>query len=250
MNTAHKIYFVSDAHLGFPNHAASLEREKKLVSFLRETAADATEIYLLGDIFDFWFEYSQVVPRNFTRLLGTIAELNDKGIKVHFFIGNHDMWTFGYLEQECGVILHRDRLITEYNGKRFFIAHGDGMGPGDKGYKRLKRVFNSPVMQWLFARFHPNFSFRIARKWSHSSRLNEKAEDMQFKGEDQERLLQYALRKTESEHFDFFIFGHRHVPFYKQIGDKTHFVMLGDWLNHFTYAVFDGNEIHLKEYNK
>lgn len=241
---------MSDAHLGFPNHAESLKREKKLVSFLKETASDATEIFLLGDIFDFWFEYRHVVPRNFTRLLGTLGELSDKGIKVHFFTGNHDLWTFGYLEQECGVILHRDRLIAEFNGKRFFMAHGDGMGPGDKGYKRLKMIFTSRTLQWMFARFHPNFAFWIGRRWSYNSRMKEKPEDFSFKGEEQERLLQYAIRKNESDPYDCFVFGHRHVPYHKIIGNNTHFVMLGDWLHHFTYAVFDGNEIQLKHYGQ
>lgn len=243
-----KLYFVSDAHLGFPDHEKSLVRERMLVSFLKKAAEDATDIYLLGDIFDFWFEYSKVVPKYFTRLLGTIAEITDKGITVHFFTGNHDMWTFGYLEKECGVTLHKGCTITEYEGKRFFISHGDGLGPDDKGYKRLKIIFNSRILQWLFSRFHPNFSFWFAHKWSYNSRIKEKPEGYTFQGEEKERLLKYSGRKLEDNHFDYFIFGHRHVPYISKLNETSSFVLLGDWLRHFTYAVYDGNSIELKKY--
>lgn len=248
MDKPPKLYFVSDAHLGFPDHATSLKREKELVKLLEAAEQDATEIYLLGDIFDFWFEYRHVVPRYFTRLLGTIARITDKGIPVHFFCGNHDMWTFGYLEKECGVILHRDRQVVEYNGKRIFIAHGDGMGPDDKGYKRLKRVFSSGVLQWLFARFHPNFAFWLGKKWSYNSRMKERQEDYTFQGEEKERLILYSKRKLEKEAFHGFVFGHRHVPYHTRIGESCDLILLGDWLHHFTYAVYDGQRWELKNW--
>lgn len=249
MSERTKIYFVSDAHLGLPNHNESLKRERKLIDLLHKMSVDAKEIILLGDIFDFWFEYKKVVPRGFTRILGTMGQLTDQGITLRFFTGNHDMWTFGYLESECGVIVHRGTLKTEYNGKKFFIAHGDGLGPGDNGYKRLKRVFNSKIMQWLFARFHPNFSFYIAQRWSHRSRMQDTEEDYTFQGEEKERLLHYARRKLEKEHFDFFVFGHRHVPLLIELDGGSKYVSLGDWLQHFTYAEFDGTDIKLNKYD-
>ncbi|PKP23010.1 MAG: UDP-2,3-diacylglucosamine hydrolase [Bacteroidetes bacterium HGW-Bacteroidetes-21] len=248
MTEKSKIYFVSDAHLGFPNAKESLLRERLLVELLQKMAIDAKEIILLGDIFDFWFEYKKVVPRGFTRLMGTLGLLTDQGITIRFFKGNHDMWTFGYLEKECGVIIHHGKHKTEYFGKKFFIAHGDGLGPGDKGYKRLKRVFNSKFMQWFFARFHPNFSFTIAQKWSFSSRLSDTVEDYTFQGEENERLLHYARRKLKKEPFDFFVFGHRHVPLLIDMDNGAKYVSLGDWLHHFTYAEFDGNIMKLNVY--
>lgn len=243
-----KIYFLSDAHLGFPDYKESLVRERILVECLQKMAIDAKEIILLGDIFDFWFEYKKVVPRGFTRILGELGQITDMGITVRFFKGNHDMWTFGYLEKECGVLVHKGKYKAEYNGKKFFIAHGDGLGPGDKGYKRLKRVFDSKLMQWVFARFHPNFSFMIAQKWSFKSRMSDTEEDYTFQGEEKERLLQYAKRKLSKTHYDYFVFGHRHVPLMVDMEQGAKYISLGDWLHHFTYAEFDGENISLKHY--
>ncbi len=244
-----KIYFASDAHLGFPNYAESLKREKILVQWLNEIQHDATEIYLLGDMFDFWFEYKRVVPRGFTRFLGKLSELSDKGIPVHFFTGNHDMWIFDYLPTETGIILHRNRQIREINGKRFFIAHGDGLGPEDFGFKILKRIFKNKTAQWFFARIHPNIAIKIALRWSQHNRYNEKPEHQIFMGTDNERLIQYAYRKLNEQHYDFFVFGHRHIPIEIKLNDTSTFINLGDWLNHFTYAVFDGNNIKLKKFD-
>lgn len=243
-----KIYFVSDAHLGFPNHKESLAREKLLVQWLDMVSIDATEIYLLGDMFDFWFEYKRVVPKGYTRFLGKLSEICDKGIKVHFFTGNHDLWVFDYLPNEVGVIVHRDREIREINQKRFFIAHGDGLGPQDTGFKILKKIFKNKTAQWIFSRIHPNFAIKLAIKWSKNSRYNENPETLQFLGKEKERLIQYAYRKLEKQHFDFFIFGHRHVPIEFKLKDNSMFVYLGDWLNNFTYAEFDGNNVKLKTF--
>ncbi|MCX7862126.1 MAG: UDP-2,3-diacylglucosamine diphosphatase [Bacteroidales bacterium] len=248
-NVHTKIYFVSDAHLGFPNHSESLKREKLLVQWLNEIKNDATEIYLLGDIFDFWFEYKRVVPKGFTRFFGKIAEITDNGIPVHFFTGNHDLWIFDYLPSEIGIIVHRDREIREINGKRLFIAHGDGLGPSDAGFKVLKKIFKNKTAQWLFARIHPNFAVRMAIRWSQHNRYNENPQQQTFLGKEKERLIQYAYRKLEQQHYDFFIFGHRHIPIYLKLNDKSTFINLGDWLNHFTYAVFDGKDVTLKSYN-
>lgn len=250
MNKPIKIYFASDAHLGFPNAKDSFVREKLFVQWLTEASKDATEIYLLGDIFDFWFEYKRVVPKGYTRLLGKIAELTDNGIPVHFFTGNHDLWVFDYLPNEIGIIVHRDREIRTINGKKFFIAHGDGLGPSDKAFKYLKRIFKNHFAQWLFARIHPNFAVRMAIRWSQHNRYHENPKNLTFLGEDKERLVQYAKRKLQQEHYDFFIFGHRHIPVEIELKNHSKFINLGDWLFHFTYAVFDGNDVTLHEYKK
>ncbi len=249
MTNKNNIYFASDVHLGTPNHQESLIREKIFVKWLDEIKQDAKEIYLLGDIFDFWYEYKHVAPRGFTRTLGKIAEITDNGIPVHFFTGNHDLWVFDYLTQETGVILHRNKLVTEFYGKKFLLAHGDGLGPGDKGFKRMKKVFTNPVAQWLFSRLHPNFAFGIAKGWSQKSRESYSKNEMEFKGEDGEWLILYAKHKLKTQHFDYFIFGHRHIPIDITINNTTRFINLGDWLHNFTYAVFDGTKLELKRYN-
>jgi UDP-2,3-diacylglucosamine hydrolase len=243
-----KIYFVSDAHLGFPNHPESLIREKLLVKWLNTVSNDATSIYLLGDIFDFWFEYKRVVPRGYTRLLGKLSELCDKGIPIHFFTGNHDMWTYDYLSNEVGLIIHKDKEVLIINNKVFFIAHGDGLGPDDKSYKILKKIFRNKFAQWLFSKLHPNFAIKIATKWSHHNRYNENPQNLIYKGKNGERLIQYAYRKLNDEHYDYFIFGHRHIPMMIKLNEKSLLVNLGDWINNFTYAVFDGNNLTLKSF--
>lgn len=244
MTETKKTYFVSDVHLGLPDNKESLAREKLLVRWLDEVSADAEKIYLVGDVFDFWFEYKRVVPRGFTRLLGKIAEITDKGIEVHFFTGNHDIWVFDYLPEETGVILHKEKLVTEINGKKFLIAHGDGLGPGDKGFKRMKKVFTCRFAQWLFARIHPNFAVWMAHSWSRKSRYKEEKKKLQFKGPEKEWLILYAKKKLEKEHYDYFIFGHRHITVKYKLNDAV-FINLGDWLHNFSYAVFDGNELRL-----
>jgi len=245
----HKIYFASDFHLGTPNFTESLAREKKIVKWLNEVKKDATEIYLMGDIFDFWFEYKYTVPKGFTRFLGTIASIVDSGIPVHFFIGNHDMWMFDYLPQELGITIHRKQGIFKLGKKTFFLGHGDGLGPGDTNYKRIKKIFSNRFSQWLFARIHPNFSFSIANYWSRESRKKGK-EPQTFLGEDKEWLVAYCKRKLEQHpQIDYFVFGHRHLPISHHITNKILYINTGDWLNHFTYAVFDGEQLELKKYN-
>ena len=246
MKPGEKIYFASDFHLGFPSYEKSLEREKKIVSWLDSIRSDASEIYLLGDIFDYWFEYKKVVPRGFTRFLGKISEITDSGIPVHFFTGNHDIWVFDYLPRETGIILHREPVIKEFNGLKFYLGHGDGLGPGDKKYKLLKKVFTSKTLQWLFARLHPNFSVWFAHKWSHSSRFS-KVNDP-FKGEDKESLIIYAKEKLKTQHFDYFVFGHRHITLNHPLSDKTRFLHTGDWINNFSYCVFDGEKVEIKKF--
>lgn len=246
MKEKNNIYFVSDAHLGTPDYYSSLEREKLLIKWIEEVAVDAKEIYLLGDIFDFWFEYKHLVPRGFTRFLGTLAKLTDSGIKIYFFTGNHDMWVFDYLPMETGVEVCREPVIKEYNGKRFYIAHGDGLGPFDKKYKLLKAVFKSSVCQWLFKRFHPSFSFWIAQSWSSNSR--EKHYLPEHPNFEEEWLVRYSRMVLAQQNIDYFVFGHRHIPYQYKLNEKSTITNLGDWLINFSYAVFDGEE--LRQYTK
>jgi len=238
-----KIYFASDFHLGVPALEDSLTREKRVVAWLESIRHDAEEIILLGDVFDFWFEYKHAVPKGYTRLLGKISEITDSGIPVHLFTGNHDMWIFDYLPKECGVILHREPIIREWNGKRFYIGHGDGLGPGDYGYKFIKKVFASPICQWLFARLHPNFGIGLANFFSKKSRASTGDKDRIFLGEENEWLAIYARDILKKEHFDYFVFGHRHLPLTIQLNEQSTYVNIGDWLGHYTYGVFDGKEM-------
>jgi UDP-2,3-diacylglucosamine hydrolase len=249
LETSLKIYFASDAHLGMQAATRSIEREKLVVQWLEEIRSDATEIYLLGDMFDYWFEYRKVVPRGFIRFLGKIAEITDQGIPVHYFTGNHDVWVFDYLPEEVGVIVHEKPVIREINGKKFYIAHGDGLGLTDKGYRLLKNIFTSKTLQWLYARIHPNCATSFAHFWSKKSRFA-KGISVEYKGEDKEELIIYAREMLKKEHFDYFIFGHRHIPLEYSLNEKSKLFLLGDWIVNNTYAVFDGENVHLKRYQE
>ncbi len=248
IDSGKKIYFASDFHLGAPNLAESHRREKLLVQWLDEISADAAEIFLVGDLFDFWFEYKRAVPKGFVRLLGKIAELGDRGIPVHIFTGNHDMWIFDYLEKETGAKVYREPLFREWNKKKFMIGHGDGLGPGDHGYKFLKKVFQSKVCQWLFARLHPNFGIWLADFWSRKSRAHTGSKDETFLGEDNEWLAIYCKEILQKEHFDYFIFGHRHLSLDLKLQENSRYLNLGDWISSYTFAEFDGVELSMKEY--
>lgn len=236
--------------MGVPSHEKSLIREKRIVKWLDEIKNDAQEIYLIGDIFDFWFEYKHTVPKGFTRLLGKLAEITDAGIPVTFFTGNHDMWMFDYFPKELGVTLHREPITKEFNGKKFYIGHGDGLGPGDYGYKFIKKVFANPICQWLFARLHPNFAIGMGNFWSRKSRLSNGTEDEKFESEKKEWLAVYAKEVLQKEHFDYFVFGHRHLPLDIKLNDKSRYINLGEWINYNSYAVFDGENLELKYYKE
>lgn len=241
-----KTYFASDFHLGVDGRLTSKERERQLVRWLEQVRKDATTIYLVGDIFDFWFEYKTAVPRGHVRLLGKLAELRDAGITLHIFTGNHDMWMFDYLEEELDAPVHRAPVVHEINGKNFFIGHGDGLGPGDHGYKLLKKVFSNRLCQWLFARLHPNFGIGLASYFSNKSRAANHGEDT-FLGMDKEWLLQYSCRKSaQLPQVDYFIFGHRHLPIdYVLPNGQSRYINLGEWVHFNSYAVFDGEELNL-----
>lgn len=246
--SASKIYFASDFHFGVPDHSLSREREDLVVSWLEEIRIDAAEIYLIGDIFDFWFEYAAVIPKGFIRFQGKLAELADSGIKITLFKGNHDMWMFDYFVKELGVQIISDELILERNGKKFYLHHGDGLGPGDAKYKILKRIFRSGFCQWLFARIHPNLGVGIARKWSMHSRLQNSQKE-EFTDLDKEWLVSYSKDLLLKEHYDFLIFGHRHLPLDVQLGDSR-YINLGEWINFNSYAVFDGENLELRYFKK
>lgn len=246
-NSGGTIYFASDFHLGAPDYKTSLVREKKIVAWLNSIQDDASEIFLVGDIFDFWFEYKKAIPKGYVRLLGKLAELADSGIKIHIFTGNHDMWIFDYLPQEIGAELYKEPIQIERQGKKLFIGHGDGLGPGDRGYKFLKKVFANKVCQWLFARLHPNFGIGLADYFSKSSRAKTGDQDSKFLGEENEWLAVYSKEVLEKEHFDFFIFGHRHLPLEIKLTEQSSYVNLGDWLHHYTYGVLRNGKLSLEK---
>ena len=243
-----KVYFASDNHLGAPNSKASWPREKKFVSFLEAIKADAQAIFLMGDLFDFWFEYKTVVPKGFTRTLGKLAELTDAGIPIYYFVGNHDLWMNGYFEEELNIPVFHNPQQLEINGTKFFIGHGDGLGPGDKGFKRMKKVFTNPVSKWFFRWLHPDLGVRLAQYLSVNNKIISGDADAKFLGEDEEWLVQYCKRKLEAEHHDHFIFGHRHLPLEIDLKNNSRYTNLGDWIQYFTYAVFDGKELKLEEF--
>ncbi len=241
-----KIYFASDFHLGAPDYETSLIREKKIVDWLNHIAPTAQEIFLVGDIFDFWFEYKRAVPRGFVRLLGKIAELTDQGITVNIFTGNHDMWIFDYLPKEIGIQLYREPITREYFGKKYYIGHGDGLGPGDKGYKFLKKVFANKLSQWAFARLHPNFGIWLADKSSKTSRAKTGSDDEKFLGEEKEWLIQFCKEELTKQSIDYFVFGHRHLPLAYDLGQNSTYFNLGEWINYRTYLEVDENHVELK----
>lgn len=243
-----KLYFVSDAHLGVPDFASSLERERLLIQLLSEAEQDAEAIYIVGDLFDFWFEYRHAVPKGFIRILGKLAELTDKGIPVHLFTGNHDMWLFDYLPNEIGVQIHREPISFTFNEKKFVVGHGDGLGPGDYGYKFIKRVFASPVCQWLFARIHPNTGIGIANFWSRRSRKSTGNKDAKYLGKENEWLAIYCEEQLTQGHVDFFVFGHRHLPLDIELSGGARYINLGDWITYYSFALFEKSEIHLLTY--
>jgi UDP-2,3-diacylglucosamine hydrolase len=243
-----KIYFLSDFHLGAPNHKASLEREKRVVRFLEKARQDAAMIFIVGDLFDFWFEYRKVVPKGFVRILGKIAEITDGGVPIHFFVGNHDMWMNGYFEQELNVPVFHEPQEYSFNGKTFLVGHGDGLGPGDHGYKFLKKIFRNPVCQFLFGIIPPSLGMAIAHSSSKGSRAMTGSDDDYFLGEENEWLISHCKEQLKKKHYHYFIFGHRHLPIDFSLNRSSKYINLGDWIKYNSYAVFEGEELTLKYY--
>jgi UDP-2,3-diacylglucosamine hydrolase len=243
-----KIYFLSDFHLGAPNHTSSLEREKIIVRFLDEIKNNASEIFLAGDMFDFWYEYRKVVPKGYVRLLGKLAELSDAGIAMHFFTGNHDMWMRDYFQKELRMPVYFEPGEFERNGRKFLIGHGDGLGPGDHGYKRLKKLFRNPLSKWLFGILPPVAGINLAHYLSSRSRAQTGASEEVFLGEDKEWLIIYCKEVLKKKFYNYFIFGHRHLAIDYRLGEQSRYINLGDWIRYYTYAVFDGENLELKSY--
>lgn len=248
INPGKKVYFLSDFHLGAPDHSSSLVREKRIVKFLDSIKNDASQIFIVGDLFDFWYEYKSVVPKGFVRILGKIAELSDRGIILKFFVGNHDMWMSGYFEKELNVQVYHHPETFNFNDKKFFIGHGDGLGPGDHKYKMLKKVFRNRKAQKFFGLWHPYIGIGLANYFSRKSRAATGKSDEHYLGEEKEWLIVYAKEKLKKEHFDYFIFGHRHLPLDVALNDKSKYINLGDWITYFSYACFDGYNLELKYY--
>ncbi len=240
-----KIYFASDFHLGAPPATASAERERKIIRWLEMAATDAAAIYLLGDVFDFWFEYRHAIPKGFTRLKGKLAALTDAGLPVTIFTGNHDMWLFDYFPRELGIPVLRYPISIRLGAHDFVLGHGDGLGPKDHTYKLLKKVFASPLAQWAFARLHPNFGIGLASFWSQRSRISGGKKEDKFLGDD-EWLLIYCREVEVARHHDFYIFGHRHLPLDVAVNETSRYLNLGEWVNHCSYAVYDGNTLRLE----
>jgi len=243
-----KVYFSSDNHLGAPTAEASKPREQKFLRWLDHIRPNAHAIFLMGDLFDFWFEYKTVVPKGFVRVLGKLAEFRDSGIEIYFFVGNHDLWMSGYFEKELGIPVYHDPKIFTINDSVFFLGHGDGLGPKDKGYKRMKKIFRDPFFQWLFRWVHPDIGVRLGHYFSVKNKLISGDEDQVFLGEENEWLVAYAKRKLETAHYDYFIFGHRHLPMEVDLGQQATYFNLGDWISHYTFGVFNGKTFQLETF--
>jgi UDP-2,3-diacylglucosamine hydrolase len=248
MAIGNKIYFLSDFHLGAPNAAASLVREKKIVAFLEVIKNDAAQIFIVGDLFDFWYEYKKVVPKGYVRILGKLAELTDAGITIHFFVGNHDMWMKDYFEKELNITVYFEPKEFLLGNKKFLIGHGDGLGPGDEGYKFIKKIFRNKSCQWLFGILPPRLGIGVADFFSKKSRAKTGTTNEVFLGEDKEWLVIYCKEILQKQHYDYFIFGHRHLPLDIQLNPQSSYINLGDWIQYFTYAIFDGEKITLEYY--
>lgn len=234
--------------MGAPDYASSREREGVFLEWLTHIEKDAAALFLLGDLFDFWFEYKTVVPKGFVRTLGKLAEMADRGVMIHYFVGNHDLWMADYFKTELGIPVYHEPQEVTIGNKTFFLGHGDGLGPGDFGYKRMKKVFTHPFFKWLFRWLHPDLGMRLGHYLSVKNKMLSGDEDIYFLGEDKEWLVQYAKRKLEQRHCDFFIFGHRHLPLDIKLTANARYVNLGDWIIHYTYAEFDGATLALKKW--
>lgn len=234
-----KIYFISDCHLGATSLQQPLEYERRVVRFLESIEDDCEELYLLGDIIDYWFEYKYVAPQGFTRFLGKLAMMSDKGVKIHWFTGNHDIWIFDYLPREIGCQIHRSPEVMEIHGQRFFLAHGDRLGKDSKALTLMNGFFHNRVCQKLYSWLHPDWTTGFAFWWSKKSRLT--GNDFpEYMGEQKEHLVQYAKQRiNDGLKVDYFIFGHRHIMLDLMLTRDTRLMILGDWIQHFSYAVLD-----------
>ena len=245
-----KIYFLSDAHLGSWALEHRRTHERRLVNFLDEIKHEAAAVYLLGDIFDYWYEYKYVVPKGYTRLLGKISELTDRGVEVHFFTGNHDIWCKDYFVEECGMVMHREPITIDLYGKEFYLAHGDGLGDESRNFKMLRAMFHSHTLQTLFSAIHPRWTVKLGLTWAKHSRLKrEGGKEPDYMGEEREPLIRYTKEylKTHPD-INYFIYGHRHIMLDMMLTRQARIIIVGDWIKYFSYAVFDGNELVIDQY--
>lgn len=244
------IYFISDAHLGSLATENGREQERLLVAFLDSIKNKAEAVYMLGDMFDFWYEYRHVVPKGFSRFLGKLSELTDSGVEVHYFLGNHDIWAYSYLQDECGVVLHKAPVTTVINGKTFFLAHGEGLGETSRGFRFIQSVFHNKTCQILFSALHPRWGMSFGLNWAKHSRLKrEDGRERPYMGEDKEYLVLWT-KEHMAHHadIDYYIFGHRHIELDLMLSKSVRMFILGDWISQFTYAVYDGKYISLQTY--
>lgn len=244
-----KIYFASDAHLGLTVHGDPLAREKRLVKWMDSIKSTAKAVYFVGDMFDYWFEYKYVVPKGYVRFIGKMAEFVDAGIPIYLFAGNHDIWMFDYFQKEVGATVYTDSLTIELDGKKFYIAHGDGLGDPSLGFRFLRCFFRNRFCQQLYKMIHPGITMPFGLGWSRYSRkskLGDKAE--QFLGEDHEYLIQFAKEYVKKENVNYFIFGHRHIMLDHDIRSSSKLFIIGDWLTNFSYGVWDGENFHMERY--
>lgn len=244
-----KVFFASDQHFGAPTAEESKIREACFINWLASIENEASALFLLGDLFDFWFEYKKAVPKGFIRVLGKLAQLIDQGIGVYFFVGNHDLWMEDYFEKELGITVYKQPQDITIEGVHFYMGHGDGLGPYDKGFKRLKKVFTHPLAKRLFHAIHPDIGLRLGQYLSLRNKKLSGAQNPPYRGAEQEWLVHYARQKLQEQHRDFFLFGHRHLPLEIELTSQSKYINLGDWVHHFSYAVFDGKEIELKKWN-
>jgi len=244
------VYFLSDAHLGSWALQHQRMQERRLVRFLDSIKEKAAAVYLLGDMFDFWYEYKYVVPKGYTRFLGKLSELTDMGVEVHYFTGNHDIWAYGYLERECGVILHKKPLTVEIYGKIFYLAHGDGLGDPSHGFKFIRSVFHNRACQWAFSNIHPRWGVWFGQTWAKHSRMKRvNGEEPAFMGEEREPLIRYTKKYIQyHSNVDYFIYGHRHIEIDLQLTKKARVIVLGDWISQFSYVVYDGDHLFMSQY--
>lgn len=247
MDSRTHTYFASDFHLGLKAGTDPMERERRVVKWLADVSSTAKSIFLVGDLFDFWWEYKKVVPKGFTRFLGKISELTDSGIEIHFFTGNHDMWIGDYLEKECGMILHTGELRFELDGRRFCVAHGEGLGVNDRRYLALLWLFRNKTLRKIYSMLHPRFGIALAHRWSRNSRLS-KSFSREFRGEENEPLVRYARETLQHDNIDFFIFGHRHLALDMPLSEQNRMIILGNWFNAPVYADWNGEEMTLRDY--
>lgn len=245
LNLEKNIFFASDFHLGLHAGSDPVDREKRIVRWLNAIAPEAKEIYLLGDVFDFWWEYKLVVPKGFTRFLGTISAITDSGIPVHFFTGNHDMWIGKYLIEECGIIIHTTPLVADFDGKKFYLAHGEGLGTKNPGYRILLSIFRNKPLQFMYSALHPSIGVGIGHRWSLSSRLG-KGISLPFLGEEKEDLIRHSKSILKNNQIDYFLYGHRHLVMTYKLAENAEIIFLGDWLQRENYAVWNGTELILR----